>query len=293
MSQLKAFLMMILLGFAGPAWAWSASGHSWVIKSAAAQLRPAELAHFEQLLKQGVLVPPRLYHSTLAKRLGSLGVWPDRVRDLSLTEVFNKYGAGKVPKLLAPWAAKTTQDWHYTNDVFVKAKAKQAGCEPKKSGALLQVFPVLLEAYAEEKNPKNRNVLLAFILHFIADAYQPLHLMSSVNPQCESDRGGNHICIVPNKKGEGCAQNLHQMWDAGFKVFEQPPAWHKKLHPTNIMSFKNAQALAAGSAAQVYKTNAQDYATEAYFQSAQKRVAEHAGFAVGHSVFTLRYLLYK
>ena len=290
-SLFKVLLAMVLLAVMDSAYAWSKVGHEWIVQSAAMELDQNLLDKYDALLKEGIIVPPLYYHAKVGERLGAISAWPDKIRNETLVEVFKQYGSGAVPPALLPWANKTSSEWHFTNQIYVNEKGGALGdkCKLSPSGDLINVWPALLESFKQVKTGRDKNIIVAFALHLAADAYQPLHLMSSVNKQCKPDRGGNNICLIKGKSGKACPQNLHQLWDDGFETFKQPLGWHMKQHPTNIFHLKDAQKLAEKAALSVY-SNDGNYQSPQYISSANESSLLGADTAVGHCVFLLKYL---
>ncbi len=285
--------VLIVTAYASPSWSWSQKGHAWIAQSAAQELPENVLAYYEDLLKEGIVVPPKFYHASLAERIGAMAVWPDTVRDVPLKKLFKQYGGEAVPKALQPWAETTTADWHYTNAHYVNEQGGALDpeqCAPATTGQLVTVWPELVKAFGEAQSAKAKNVVLALALHLAADAYQPLHLLSAVDKSCKSDRGGNGTCVSQKPGSKDCEVNLHQLWDQGFDVFSQPLAWPTQKHPTNFLSMKDAIKLAQTAALDVY-TQDGHYKTAEYFNRGQVISQLGADYAVGHCVFLLKYFM--
>jgi len=268
--------------------AWSQQGHQWIAESAGLALTTKETTYFNGLLKQGVVVPPKYYQASTASRLGIMAVWIDSIRGLTLSRLFKEYGSGAVPKALVNFKLKTSASWHYSNINVLHPKNKL--CKAQQSGRLLEVWPLLFQAYEQSIDAKDKTLLLALILHFSADAYQPLHLASSFSKECQSDRGGNAVCIERKSNSKKCKLNLHRLWDRGFGVFDAPYHWQDKLHPTTIFTFDKAISLSAKALPSVYRANAKQYQSSEYLKQSKTLVTPRVGYAVGHSVLSLKYL---
>jgi len=76
------------------------------------------------------------------------------------------------------------------------------------------------EAFKQAETEENQILALALLVHFVGDAHQPLHAISRVDEDCDSDRGGNRFCVVYRKNSYSCETNLHAFWDAGVGFFE-------------------------------------------------------------------------
>lgn len=153
--------------------------------------------------------------------IADLALLPDQIRKEPLGDVFAKYGV-TVPNALKPYAERSTSDWHYFNTPYVKPGSKACEsqtCDIKEKGNLAQALVALDKALQEPINEKQKILVVAFLIHLIADAHQPLHAMSLMSAPGKHDRGGNDFCVV--KKKSGCKQNLHQLWDGGFGIFDK------------------------------------------------------------------------
>lgn len=147
--------------------------------------------------------------SILLEPLGNASIWADRVK-------FQKEYA---------W----TRQLHYI-DILECNKNKDINditvdhyCENKCITSALQNFTTTLKNQIKEseiidsskqwctiQTPKielHKRELFKFILHFLQDFNQPMHLMGF-------DRGGNSYQIIRNKNGRNKTTNLHALWDS-------------------------------------------------------------------------------
>lgn len=210
------------------AWSWSAKGHGDIAVAALEALPVSVQAEYRQLLQTG---PWAKGNPSWRVAVGRAAAWPDRIRDEPLRKLFGRYGSGKVPGALAAYRQANTNDWHYTNALYLSHQRKllpastdkNPSCPPPAQGRLLQVWPDLVAAYHQSSDPRDKALVLVFILHLLADAYQPLHLMASLNEDCKHDRGGNAYCLSPTRgfhPAQRCEQSLHFLWDQGFGAFD-------------------------------------------------------------------------
>ena len=130
--------------------------------------------------------------SILLEPLGEASVWADRVK-------FQKgYG----------W----TRSLHYI-DILECNKHIDEGivdhyCENKCIVTALQNFTSVLKHQVNTFNTTMPNKdLFKFILHFLQDFNQPMHLLGY-------NRGGNSYEIIRNKNGRNKTMNLHSFWDS-------------------------------------------------------------------------------
>lgn len=213
---------------AAPAWSWSAKGHGDIAVAALEALPDPVQRFYRPLLQSGPWAQGARGWRAAAARAAA---WPDRIRDEPLQLLFERYGSGRMPAALATYRAANTNDWHYTNALYLSAQGRllpasqeeNPSCPPPAQGRLLKVWPDLVAAYHQAADPRDKALVLAFILHLLADSYQPLHLMASLDASCKHDRGGNAYCLTPARgfhPAQRCEQNLHFLWDQGFGAFD-------------------------------------------------------------------------
>ncbi len=93
--------------------------------------------------------------------------------------------------------------WHYVNvadDVPIEAAEGDA----ERGDVLRAIARFRAESGDDAVPPARRAEALRFLVHFVADVHQPLHVGRA------EDRGGNRIDAVV----EGQRTNLHALWDA-------------------------------------------------------------------------------
>lgn len=179
----KAALLLAVLAAlaASPALAWGAYGHRTVAAIAMANVQPATRARIAALLHHGrELDTPACAMATIE----DAAVWPDCIKSEG-------------------WRWSFAGSWHYQDqpvcgDFDLKRNCAGGACvtaQITRNARLLadrKLAPVLrLEA-------------LAFLVHFVGDVHQPLHVGEN------EDQGGNKI-----KADYGIATglNLHWIWD--------------------------------------------------------------------------------
>ena len=117
------------------------------------------------------------------RNLADTGLWADEIRD------FDFWDAAK--------------PWHYINvpDGLAVAKARRSG-----RGDVLSGIDLFVETLADESVDRlNRAIAYRFLVHFIADVHQPLHVGR------QDDLGGNKVPVGV----DGRRTNLHAYWDSG------------------------------------------------------------------------------
>ena len=161
------FLQLCSLLVAQAAWGWGPQGHEIVAAIAQDRLAPRAL---EVLRKE--------FNIT---RLEDVANWADRIKR----------------------KRKETRPWHYTNipqgerQYLRERDCPQGACVTEK----IEEFSSLLRDKARPRRERREAVM--FLVHFIADVHQPLHLG---NP---GDRGGNEIRVRVHDEWT----NLHAVWD--------------------------------------------------------------------------------
>lgn len=230
-SLLGAVLLVASI-WSSPALAWSEAGHI-AIADAAFQRLPAQ--HQDDLNKLATrLIEQQPQLRDLAKRYSKAsptaltGAWLDSVRGIPVKEIFARVDAA-VPAGLEHLAEAETDDWHYSN-IYYGADAVDLEQCPPPGGRLIEVLQALRESFPSA-SPESQAVILAMLIHLVADAHQPLHTLSRISTGCRHDRGGNSVCVsdeVDSRSSGRCEMNLHRLWDRGFGVFRGP--WDQQLN---------------------------------------------------------------
>ena len=160
------FVIFTLL-FAQHSWGWGTQGHMVVAQVAENNLTPKARAAVKQLLK--------------GQTLAEVSNWADFIKGDS------------------EWTH--TKPWHFVDipdgEDYGSADHNHDG---DVVGAITEMVSTLKKTGADAVAKEEA---LKFIVHFVGDIHQPLHVG---RPE---DRGGNDIRIV----FEGRNSNLHQLWD--------------------------------------------------------------------------------
>lgn len=125
-----------------------------------------------------VALEPLLAGMTLAEA----GLWPDAIR--------------RQPE----W--EHTRPWHFINVGDRSSVARAARRSPDNVLAALARFES--ELADRSLASRQRGIALRFVVHFVADIHQPLHVGRM------EDRGGNLVPVLV----AGRETNLHALWDA-------------------------------------------------------------------------------
>lgn len=169
MMKQRLVLLLLLLGFSYQTYAFDAVGHRIISEIAYDNLKCGTRKKVDKLLgKRGII-----YTS----------VWADNVRSDS--------------------AYAYSYNWHFQNlkDGMTKTELQYLLDNPKSEGEYL--FFALDSLTQCLKKDKNNPEALKFIVHFVADLFQPMHLGRL------SDLGGNKVII----SWFGRDIRLHQLWD--------------------------------------------------------------------------------
>jgi hypothetical protein len=168
-SILAAFLFVFL---PARSWAWGWIGHQVAAQMAEDRLTPRARAAVGDLLGRG-------------GRLADVATWADTQVEVSGTGL-----------------------WHSVNVPITESRYSSRYCSPRGCvvSKIVEFGQVLMNPGAG-KDEKQR--ALKFLIHFIADLHQPLHVGD------DNDRGGNLLQV--RFFGEG--SNLHRVWD--YQIMER------------------------------------------------------------------------
>lgn len=224
MKRLSIFLLFICLS--GQVLSWSGEGHVLIVDLAVENLSPAkarELEIISRQLERSFDTDRRLYLLNTyrnASDLAKIAIFPDRIRDIPLGELFEQRGL-PIPAPLAEYADSDTSPWHYINQPYFSGASEAPQCDITSDTNVVSLLPALLESYELAEDDMSRAILLAFIIHFVGDAHQPLHTISRVDQFCEQDLGGNTFCATQRGFGDRCDMNLHSLWDGAVGLFDR------------------------------------------------------------------------
>ncbi len=160
----------MLLLTASPSYGWGREGHQLIARLANSQLNPKAKSAVSELLDPG-------------ETLESVSTWADEIR-------------ANRPE---------TTTWHYIN-IPVTAKGDWRKYCPDTDCVVSIVEKLERRMTSTSLSRKERRETLFFLVHFISDLHQPLHVGD------KGDRGGNDVPTVYRNY----AGNLHGTWDAGL-----------------------------------------------------------------------------
>jgi len=190
LPQLNTRILRILLAFfaafllTSPAAAWWEKGHQTTAEIAMKLVQPETKKSIDDLLRQSA----KLSSPTCpAKTIEDVSVWPDCIKKLGDRYSY-AYG------------------WHFQDLETCKQFDIHAMC----SGGNCVTAQIARNQrlLADRKLPVyERLMALAFLVHFVGDLHQPLHMSEH-----DGDQGGNKV----KARWNGLDTNLHSLWDGQF-----------------------------------------------------------------------------
>jgi hypothetical protein len=196
--------------------AWGPIGHRVAARIAEDHLTPQARAAVEALVGHGV-------------RLADIANWADEQREIA--------GAGA---------------WHYVNVPIAESRYDRRYCSAQGCVvSKIEDFRGILKDPGAGKEQKK--MALRFLIHFIADLHQPLHVGD------DDDRGGNLLQV----QFFGQGSNLHQVWDSG--IIE------RHTRNENVWMWDVTFAASPRKVAEWSKGNPEEWATESLVLSKSVR----------------------
>ncbi len=122
---------------------------------------------------------------------------------------------------IASWADdyradhKETSGWHFVDIPYDQtAYDPVRDCDPKKGDCIVHAIARFRADVADcSKSLSERSEALKFLIHFVGDVHQPLHVETRFAADGTDDQGGNKVIVTffdqPNMK-------LHALWDTGL-----------------------------------------------------------------------------
>lgn len=163
------FAFLLALTVSTNLWAWGPQGHQIVAEIAQNRLTPKAQAECQKLLE--------------GKKLAAVSSWADEVKNGS------------------QWSH--TKSWHFVD--IADGETYQES-EHNHDGDVITALTLNIKILKTSQNIAEKQDALRFIVHFVGDIHQPLHVG---RPE---DRGGNDIKVV----FKGRNMNLHSLWDSGM-----------------------------------------------------------------------------
>ena len=256
---------MLAASIAGPALAWGPVGHRIAGDLAELKLCPAARTNVKSLGG--------------GESLAELGAWADQIRD--------------EPK----W--QSSRPWHYMNIAdlppsagLAEARAAIDRFRHPPEGDVLEALARFIKVLADQKKPSDeRAEALRFVVHFVVDIHQPLHVGRA------SDRGGNEVQVRVGSKGP---VSLHRFWDTDVLPSKRPSAKLRQRLDAQLAALPAerandppnewaAESLALRPSVYGFRPQAHGAATldDAYVRSAQKIADERLVLAGARLAATL------
>lgn len=196
MKIVPALAALGLAALPAPALAWGDYAHRLIASIAASELNPAARAEVRHILTQGAAVDTP---NCPLKSLEDASIWPDCIRSL-------------------PDRFASSFPWHYQNTDVCAPFDAAASC-PDGNCVTAQIDKQLAIVSDHKAAPAARAQALAFVVHFVGDMHQPLHIGD------KHDRGGNDVRAAYGLKAPD-RMNLHRIWDSDLaeRALTEPPA---------------------------------------------------------------------
>ncbi len=274
--------VFVLLSISIDGFAWSAKGHEWIAEKAFERLSKREVQYYQQLVD--LIDVEKKENSPEADRnnLPLIASYPDRVRDISFSQLFLK-NETLLPKAFIHKADNNTSAWHYHNEVV--RTEDNAHCRFQNRGELLTMLDEIDKALGTPLTKKQEALLISFQIHLIQDLHQPLHSFTKLSDSCESDLGGNKTCYRMGFLGR-CKTNLHALWDSGFDVFRRT----SPVSLTDIFLGDKDEFLPAlwNQENQRYSHDVYDISYADYFERSQVIAKDRIDLAVSRLAYYLK-----
>jgi len=213
---MRTLLILALLAAPAPALAWGDYAHRMTARIAMAQLAPAARAEVRRLLRAeaGLDTPDCRLTS-----IEDASVWPDCVRAR-----YRDRFAFSAP-------------WHYQNISVCTPFDIGAKCD--NGDCVTAQIPAQQAILADRTRPaRERLQALSFLVHFVGDMHQPLHLGD------KDDLGGNNVRAAYGVKAPE-RMNLHRIWDSDLaeRALTEPPAISpRSVTPAQRRAWTGAEA---------------------------------------------------
>jgi|HubBroStandDraft_3_1064219.scaffolds.fasta_scaffold110656_2 hypothetical protein len=189
MKALVPIVLALFLAAAGPAAAWGDFGHKVIALIAYRHLTPQARGRLDALLASDA-------DTLTTPDFPSRATWADRYAKIH----------------------RETAAWHFMDQEIDQPDVAAAcfGFPPLAAGQVASAGPAQdcvidkIDQFSAELRdpataPAERLLALKFLIHFVGDLHQPLHVAD------HHDRGGNCVKLSPSPDGD--VTNLHLFWD--------------------------------------------------------------------------------
>lgn len=211
-----AFLLWSICSLQSMSFGWGCSGHEVVALIAERQLNARAAQEVESLLKDSKLYDNNQPHRfCFATGLGSMAfyaTWADDFRGQH----------------------SETGPWHFW-DVPLGSTAVPSATDFCGEGCVVKALHDQIAVLKSNANAADKSKALAFVIHFLGDLHQPLHIITN------NDRGANCIPVAffgrqAHVTAAGQASpNLHGVWDTD--MLEKVGQIRHPTHDDDVSAF--------------------------------------------------------
>ncbi len=201
------FVLCITFCLNTPAMAWWNKGHQTVALIAYQNLS-ADAKHKVDALTQVLARDYPAIHE-----FSDIATWPDEIRQQNGIETFTH--------------------WHYIDTPFANddASLNFAMDTDNILWAINSIKPIFKKNKAP---PAEQARFLAFLVHLVGDAHQPLHAASRLSKAHPTgDKGGN-LFFVKDSKNPSVNIPLHAIWDGDFNILSDDAPLDIKIFANSI-----------------------------------------------------------
>ena len=189
--------------------AWVDTGHMVVAEIARNNLRPEVQNNVDQLAELWSKYYPE--SSTFL----TCGCWSDDIKKGGITAF---------------------DTWHYIDIPYdpegflTPEKRALIDADQNNNNVVWAIMQCLNTLSNAEAKPFEKAMMLRFLVHFVADAHQPLHCCSLFSVKYPTGDEGGNLYLLKNDK------NLHKYWDTGLGMFE---IYTRPLEPSSKRAIQN------------------------------------------------------
>ena len=211
--QSKVAISILILLFPFQAFAWTYMGHVLIAQIAYDSLTLAEQAKANHLTQSIFFqLPPEQQQSLNARyptasTFAKVAFLPDTWKNWKMQTLFSHYEA-PLPANLVSYAQYPSARWHYIDTPY----PEKADCSPAAPN-ISTILPLLKidlsqaritieSAQAMHQKEIERNqagLVLILVTHLVGDAHQSLHTFGKITSGCQTDKGGNEVCLKFNR----------------------------------------------------------------------------------------------
>lgn len=201
-----AWLAWIFLLLTQNAAAWNAGGHRLTASLAWNEMSAETQQQVAALLNQHPALP--LWGKQIQRGKAAVEVTPLALFAEASTWADDIRRDAAYAKLPDGESVAVNRDWHFVNWPIGRGAAGHRG------GRLDQAIETQAARLADSRAPASeRAVALAWLVHLVADAHQPLHVASWQLADGSFDDGGLGFPVLDEARPQFAAATLHSWWD--------------------------------------------------------------------------------